>query len=101
MNKYSVQMRMASGKYEKGKRYWLNKLEGLTDLSRFPSDCKQSLDEEWVTNTQVINLSEDVGRRITRMAGGVKSWYLYDHDVLFENTILEIYRVRRHRCRHA
>ena len=70
MNKYSVQMRMASGKYEKGKRYWLNKLEGLTDLSRFPSDCKQSPDEKWATDTHVINLSADVGSRITRMAGG-------------------------------
>ena len=68
MNKHSVQMRMASSKYEGGKRYWLNKLEGLTDFSRFPSDCIYSPDQGWVTDTQVIYLSKDVRSRMTRMA---------------------------------
>ncbi|MFF2179556.1 hypothetical protein ACFVT8_24440, partial [Lysinibacillus sp. NPDC058147] len=70
MDIYLEHMRMASGKYEEGKRYWLNRLEGLTDFSRFPSDCKQSPDQEWVTDTQVIYLSKDVRSRMTRMAGG-------------------------------
>ncbi|MCK4258234.1 MAG: amino acid adenylation domain-containing protein, partial [Halanaerobiales bacterium] len=70
MDKYLQNILISSGKYEEEKKYWMDKLKGLTETSKFIVDYNQREEAKYETSKYI--LKDDIAKKIINMANNSK-----------------------------